>query len=668
MSSAADLFGPGCDCEKNQLEARWLRLIADAPFATAIFDTELACSVASSRWAKMFGLKGQAHLGRRLEDLDPQRFRELTIAVERALGGKTTRREVRPLVDSLGKVRWIRWEARPWRDANEAIVGALVCLDDISAITRERHEAEARAQRLNIALSAGEGAVIEVDYDRKTVWTSLQYDRLVGHPMSFEEAAREPWPFVYVDDVVLVKETIRGWADGEDADPLEARVVGPDGRPCWVRFHQEIEKGEGGNWKRATCLLVNIDERKRQELALVAAERAAKSANEAKSQFLTSMSHDIRTPMNGVLGLLDVLNGMSLSAEARPLVTDALASGRALQTLLDDIIDFALLEAGGVRLKRQPVDPAAVLDGMARLVGSQAKAKGIDIRVELPPLPSLVQADPARLRQCLSNLLGNALKFTRAGSITLRVGVREARHGARLRYEVEDTGPGIDDQMRAWLFEPFEHADGSATAKIGGAGLGLAITRKLVELMGGKVGVTSKLGVGSTFWFEIPVRQALERRFADRSTMNNADNLRALAAALEGLRVLVVEDNPTNRLITSLMLKSVGVEVSTAADGEQGVEAATTTPFDLILMDIHMPGIDGVEATRRIRASPTSARQIPIVALTANTAPSQRALYLEVGMNGVIPKPVSAAALLGAVARLTGEGASQMERAVVASP
>jgi PAS domain S-box-containing protein len=667
MSSAADLFGPGRDPENSQLEGRWMRLIAAAPFATAIFDAQLTYAMVSSQWAEIFGLKGQAYLGRRLEEASPECCRELTIALERALSGKSTRRKQERLVDNLGTVRWVRWEARPWRDASESIVGALVYLDDISEITRAGHEAEAQARRLNIALSVGESALIEVDYEQRTVWTSPHYDRLVGHPMSFEEAAREPWPFIYVDDAALVQEAGRGRVDGAPAEPLEARVVGPEGRPLWVRFNQQVEKGDQGEWRKATCLLLNIDERKRQELALVAAERAAKSAIEAKSQFLTSMSHEIRTPMNGVLGLLDVLNGMSLSPEARHLVTNALASGRVVQTLLDDIIDFALLEAGTVKLTRQPLNPAAVLDGMAKLVSSQARAKGIDLRVELAPLPGLVRADPARLRQCLFNLLGNALKFTQVGSITLRATCVEGRHGARLRYEVEDTGPGIDDQMRSWLFEPFEHADGSTPGRIGGAGLGLAITRKLVELMGGKVGVTSKVGVGSTFWFEIPVSEAVERRLADRATMNHPENLRALAGALEGLRVLVVEDNPTNRLITSLMLKSVGVEVSTADDGEQGVEAATTSRFDLILMDIKMPGIDGVEATRRIRASPTVARETPIVALTANTAPSQRALYLEAGMNGVIPKPVSAAALLGAVARLTGEGASQMERAAVAS-
>jgi CheY-like chemotaxis protein len=279
---------------------------------------------------------------------------------------------------------------------------------------------------------------------------------------------------------------------------------------------------------------------------------------------------------------------------------------------------------------------------VVRLLKPQAVIKGLDVVVEADGLPAFVMGDAVRLRQCLFNLMGNAVKFTAEGSITVRARKAVGPDGPRLRFEFEDTGVGIDAETRGRLFRRFEQADATTTRRFGGSGLGLAITRRLAELMSGTVGVVSTPGQGSTFWLEIPAALASK---PEAETIPGD-------AVLDGLKVLVVEDNATNRMIASKILESLGASVETADDGEQGVAAAARGGFDLILMDIQMPGIDGVEATRRIRTLGGPAAEVPVLALTANVLNHQRHAYLAAGMNGTVAKPISPNLLLAEIARL----------------
>ncbi|MBW8813372.1 MAG: PAS domain S-box protein [Caulobacterales bacterium] len=510
---------------------------------------------------------------------------------------------------------------------------------DITEIAHARGELEAHNKRLGIALAAARGAVVEVDYERRTVWNSPEFVATVGYALEYRQAIKAVWPFVVEADVPAVEVAVAAWRTKASAAPLEVRVHTVGGER-WVRVFNEIQRDARGRIRRTISLMIDIDDQKRQELALVAAEQTAQAATEAKSQFLANMSHELRTPMNGVLGVLHLLEREALPSSAASLVKEALSCGGMLQALLDDIVDFSRIEAGRLELAPEAVDPQAVLESVGAMVRRLADEKGLAFALELAPLPAWIEADPLRLRQCLFNLIGNAIKFTAAGRVTVRAACDPG--GRRLRFEVEDTGIGIPLDVQPMLFERFRQADASTTRRFGGSGLGLAITRRLAQMMGGDVGCISAPGQGSTFWLELPVRELAAP----------AQEAAADLPALDGLRVLVVEDNATNRMIARKMMEGLGAVVSTAEDGEEGAAAALASPFDLVLMDIQMPRLDGVEATRRIRASGGAAATVPIIGLTANVLSHQRDDYLAAGMDGVVGKPVSPAVLLREIMRL----------------
>jgi PAS domain S-box-containing protein len=622
------------------------RLIEQAPFAIALFDKDLRYSMASPRWIELFKPAAMDFIGVRLDELSPEAYGGFVKLQEQALTGVVSRSDEHRLVDSRGNVFWIRWEVGPWRDASGANIGVVIYVDDVSAMTAARRESQAQEQRLKIALGAARAAVVETDYRRNVVWSSPELVALTGYDLNGTGVGDQIWPFIHPADRQRMGKAVRQLFAGGTVEPQEARILTPDGRERWVRIYSEFEKDENGAWTKSVNLLIDIDDSKRQELALIEAERAANAAAEAKSQFLANMSHEIRTPMNGVLGVLHLLERQSLPGEAASMLAEALACGRMLQALLDDVVDFSRIEAGRLEQASEPLDPAAVLNGVAGLLRGQAEGKGLTVTVETDGLPRWVLGDPVRLRQCLFNLMGNAVKFTAAGRVTARAIGCDGPGGPCLRFEFEDTGLGIDEETIGRLFERFQQADATTTRRFGGSGLGLAITRKLAELMGGLVGVRSTPGEGSTFWLEIPASAAAGPQAAPAE----------IGAVLDGLRMLVVEDNATNRMIAVKILESLGASVDTAEDGEQGVAAAARGGFDLILMDIQMPGIDGIEATRRIRALASPVARTPVLALTANVLTHQRDVYLAAGMSGVVGKPVSPTALLAEIARIAAAG------------
>jgi PAS domain S-box-containing protein len=517
---------------------------------------------------------------------------------------------------------------------------------------KARREVAANASRLGLALEAAEAGVYEIDHVKQSFWCSPEFERITGRTnSSYEEATELRYPGFHVDDLPHVRASFRALhrGDKKSGESFEARIVRPDGTERWVRVFHHLMVSKGGRWLKAVGLIQDCDALKRQELALKEAQRAAEAAAEAKAAFLANMSHEIRTPMNGVMGVLHLLKNENLTEDGRGLLGEALSCGAMLSELLNDVIDFSKIEAGRLELSAEPVDPAALVQGVVRLLEPQAAAKGLQVIVDADPALGWVTSDPVRLRQALFNLVGNAVKFTERGRVVVRCRRADA---AVLRFEVEDTGVGIPKAAQARLFQRFNQADASTTRKFGGSGLGLAITRRLAEMMSGQVGFTSVEGQGSTFWFEIRAGAAEAQQAAE-----DADH-----HVLEGVRVLVVEDNATNRLIATKLLENLGASVETAADGYLGVEAAARGGFDLILMDIQMPGIDGVEAARRIRALGGTPAATPIVALTANVLAHQRQAYLDAGMDGVVGKPIAPAALIREIA----EAAARRDTATAA--
>ena len=507
---------------------------------------------------------------------------------------------------------------------------------------KAQREAQASARRLAVALEAAEAGVYEIDHVDKTFWASPEFVKITGQmDATYQDATQLRFPGFHPDDLDYVRESFRSLHTGSgQSGAFDARIIRADGETRWIRVSHHLKVGKNGRWLKAVGLIQDFDLRKRQEIALVEAQQAAEAAGEAKSTFLANMSHEIRTPMNGVMGVLHLLKTEKLTEDGRHMLEEALNCGQMLAELLNDVIDFSKIEAGMLELADEPLDPRGVLEGVVRLLRPQADGKGLLLRLDCDPSLGWVRSDPVRLRQALFNLVGNAVKFTERGSVTVRC---TAPRPGFLRYEVIDTGVGIPAEAQERIFQRFDQGDASTTRKFGGSGLGLAITKKLAEMMSGHVGFTSEEGLGSNFWLEVKAEPA-EAVAATSET---------LEPVLEGLRVLVVEDNATNRMIATKLLESLGCDVATAADGYLGVEAASTGDFHLILMDVQMPGIDGLEAARRIRALGGAAAETPIVALTANVLAHQRRAYLDAGMDGVVGKPISPGVLLREIARLS---------------
>jgi len=444
------------------------------------------------------------------------------------------------------------------------------------------------------------------------------------------------------NDRLLAELASGGAASVGDQNVWRARAA--EGRLVWFEGRSSAIHDDAGRAMGAIAVLRDVTERKAMEDELRAKRAEAEAAAVAKSQFLANMSHEVRTPLTGVIGFAGLLEAMpDLSPTARRYVSRIGASAETLLAVVNDVLEFSKLEAGQIELDLQPFDPQAEIEAATDLVRDQAEAKRLTLHVEwTKPPPSRIVGDAARLRQVLLNLLTNAVKFTDAGSVCVRASHRRGR----LKVTVRDTGPGVPSELAGRLFQRFSQIDGSNARRHGGTGLGLAISKGLVEVMGGEIGLQRASGPGAAFWFSVPAPEAPEE-LASPAQAPTAD------LALERVRILVVDDVAVNRELISTILLAFEVEVVQASSGAEAIEAALTQAFDVILMDLQMPGMDGFAAAAAIRAHTDLNRSTPILAISANVLPADVEASLAAGMNDHICKPIDPRDLILKIAKWT---------------
>jgi PAS domain S-box-containing protein len=620
------------------------QIIQTAPLSLLMVDMQMRVVSASPRWIESRQFGDREIVGQSLYELFPSTYEKWRPVYDRCLAGESLQADRVEYARPDGSTIWLQVELTPWRDGAGEVGGLIITSHDVTGMVEALERTARSEERLRLAMEIADIHVWELDFRSKELISIGAAANFYSDEPDYKQLARDIWSTIDERDLPMVREAWR--LHEEEGAPYrpEYRTRRSDGKDVWVQGAVRYLSDEKGRPLRMIGALQNITPRKESERALVQAKEEAEGATRAKSAFLATMSHEIRTPLNGVLGMAQAMAMGEVTDQQRERLEVILQSGESLLAILNDVLDLSKIEAGKLELEQAEFDIDELSRGAIGAFAATAQAKGLafELKVERAAR-GVYRGDSVRVRQILYNLVSNALKFTETGG----VGVVVSRRNKQLSIAVTDTGIGIADDKLASLFQKFEQADASTTRRYGGTGLGLAICRDLAELMGGTARAESAPGAGATFTVELP----LTRVSATPAKTVAPPAKRAEPIESAGIRVLAAEDNGMNQLVLRTLLEQIGVTPVIVGNGREAVSAWAREPWDLILMDVQMPEMDGPTATGVIRARERAEHRprTPIVALTANAMAHQVAEYLRTGMDDFVAKPIEARRLYAVI-------------------
>lgn len=662
---------------KKQSELK--AFVENTPAAIAMFDKNMKCIAATNKWCEDYGIEDKSLLEEEHSGVIPRSSSNWQKIYERCLNGAIEKREEDKILFSNGKVEWLKWEMRPWYNYKNEI-GGIIAMSEIITSRKEAEELAARQQKrmreiyqitsdlvgdlsdrikkviekATLALNMDFGILGKISGNNYLIREYFNHKDLLNVDNKLYPLNETLCNITYSESGVVAFDDLMqsSWASHSNISKVKTRSY--IGVTVWkggskygtLSFSAEGERKEGftqadrdfvqllGQW------IGSAIDRRTFEREIVVAKEKAEEASKAKAQFVSTMSHEIRTPLNAVIGISHLLLDQDPKKEQINNLQTLQFSANNLLALINDILDFSKIESDKVELETIEFSLKEMLERLFSMLEFKAKEKGIDFMMNIDPnLPHKVKGDPIRLNQIITNLVTNAIKFTDIGSVNFSIEtLGETSNTIRTKFIVKDTGIGIPKEKREHIFNSFAQASADTSRKYGGTGLGLAIAKKLVEMQGGNITVESESGKGSTFTVNLELRKASTDRLSKDASFTKDKEV----ATMEGVHVLLVEDNEVNQMVAIQFLKKKAIKTTVANNGLRALEKIQSKKYDLVLMDLQMPEMDGYEATQKIRSFADSYfKEIPIIALTASTMTEVRKKVRASGMNDYISKPFS---------------------------